>query len=365
MTTLKKVSSFLDNYFPLAWQEDYDNSGLIISNGNREISKVLVSVDITEAVVDEAIEEGCELIVSHHPLIFGNLKRLKGQTFVERAIQSVIKNDIAVYALHTNLDNHHLGLNRMLAGMLGLHKLQILRPKTGTLRKLVTFCPTEHANEVRKAIFEAGAGHIGDYDSCSYNTAGQGSFRALDNANPFVGNKNELHFENELKIEAIYPVHLEPFIIRKMIEAHPYEEVAYDILLLGNENKETGSGIVGYLPEKVIAKDFLEKVKSVCRLTFVKYTGNPEGKIQKVALCGGSGSFLIKDAMKAGADIFMTGDLKYHDYFIPEDTMLLADIGHYESEQFSKDLIVSLLKKNFANFAVLKTKHNTNPVKYL
>lgn len=365
MIQIKTITNYLDESFPLAYQEDFDNSGLLIGDPNQEISKALVCVDVTEAIIDEAIAGACGLIISHHPLIFGGLKRITGQTYVERVVQKAIKNNIGIYAIHTNLDNHMQGLNRMLAEMLGLSDLNILKPKQDTLRKIITFCPVEQAAKVREAIFEAGAGKIGDYDSCSYNTFGDGSFRPLNSANPFVGKPNELHFEKEVKIEAIYPAYLEKHIITKMIEAHPYEEVAYDILLLGNENRYVGSGMHGKLSEEISASDFLNKVKSVCGLPTVKYSGNIDQLISRVALCGGGGSFLIADAIRSGAQIFLTADLKYHDYFIPEGKMILADIGHYESEQFSKDLITQVLVKKFPNFAVLKTKVSSNPVKYL
>lgn len=362
---IKTITEFLDESYPLAYQEDFDNSGLLIGDLYKEINKALVCVDVTEAIIDEALENECGMVISHHPLIFEGLKRITGRTCIERVVQKAIRNGIGIYAIHTNLDNHIRGLNPMLAQRLGLSNLKILKPKLNTLRKIIIFCPHDHADKVRAAIFGAGAGQIGDYDSCSYNTFGEGSFRAMDNANPFVGKINELHFEKEIKIEAVFPVYLEKQIIAKMIEAHPYEEVAYDILFLANENKYIGSGIIGELEKAVQASVFLEKVKTICGLPTIKYNGDLEQAVSRVALCGGSGSFLIAEAIHARAQIFMTGDLKYHDYFIPEGKMILADIGHYESEQFSKDLIAQTLVKKFPKFAVLKTKEITNPVKYL
>ena len=361
----KHITQFLDSEFPLAYQEDYDNSGFQIGDPEQEINSVLVCVDVTEPIIDEAVETGCGLVIAHHPLIFGGLKKITGRNYVERVVEKAIQNRIGIYAIHTNLDNHYKGLNKHLAEKFGLSNLRILKPKSETLRKLVTFCPVEHAAKIRKAIFEAGAGRIGNYDSCSYNTTGEGSFRALDEANPFVGNIGEVHFEKEVKIEAIFPAYLEQNIVEKMIEAHPYEEVAYDILLLGNSDKYIGSGMIGELDEEISASEFLEKVKSICGLPTIRYTGNLTRIIKKIAVCGGSGSFLISNAIRAGANVFLTGDLKYHDFFIPENKIILADIGHYESEQFSKDLIAQVLMKKFPNFAVLKTKQNTNPIKYL
>lgn len=365
MIQIKTITGCLDQEFPLAYQEDYDNSGLLIGDPDQEITSALVCVDITEDVVDEAVQHKCGLIISHHPLIFGGLKRITGRNSVERVVLKAITNNIGVYAIHTNLDNHINGLNRMLAEKLGLTNLEILRPMQNTLRKIVTFCPPEHAEKVRTAIFEAGAGQIGNYDSCSYSSSGEGSFRANADANPFTGEIHKLHFEKEIKIEAIFPVYLEQQIIASMIKAHPYEEVAYDILLLGNNNKYRGSGIIGKLVSELPASGFLENVKYICGLPVLKYNGKLSQPVTTIALCGGSGSFLIQDALKAGAQVFLTADLKYHDYFLSEGKMVLCDIGHYESEQFSKDLIAQVLMKKFPNFAALKTKVNTNPVKYL
>lgn len=362
---IQEITHFLEEAFPIAWQEDYDNCGLQIGDPNREVNKALVCVDVTEAIMDEAIRKNCELIIAHHPLIFGALKKITGRSNVERLVQRAIQNNIGIYAIHTNLDNHSRGLNYILGKKLGISALRVLKPKTGTLRKIVTFCPEAHATKVREAMFKAGAGRIGDYDGCSFNIHGNGTFRPMEGANPFVGNHNELHTEPEVKIEAIYPVYLEQSIISEMVEAHPYEEVAYDILLLGNENKYVGSGMIGQTETRVPAIEFLERVKQVCGLKVMRFAGNPEKTISKVAFCGGSGSFLIPDAIKAGADIFLTGDLKYHDFFISFDKIILADMGHYESEQFSKDLIEQALVKKFPNFAVLKTEEITNPIKYL
>jgi dinuclear metal center YbgI/SA1388 family protein len=365
MIQIKTITEYLNQEFPIADQEDWDNCGLLIGYPYQEVTSALLCVDVTEEIVEEATRLKCGLIISHHPLIFGGLKRITGKTYVERIVQNAIKNNIAIYAIHTNLDNHINGLNYLLASKLGLSNLKILRPKPDMLRKIVTFCPPDHAEKVRNAIFEAGAGRIGNYDSCSYNSLGEGSFRANANADPFTGEIDKLHFEKEVKIEAIYPVYLEQQIIAGMIKAHPYEEVAYDIMLLGNKNTYRGSGIIGNIEPEILVYDFFEKVKKVCGLPLIKYNGNLDNRVATIALCGGSGSFLIRDAMKAGAQVFLTADLKYHDYFLPEGKMVLGDIGHYESEQFSKDLIAQVLMKKFPNFAALKTNTNSNPVKYL
>lgn len=362
---IKDLTRCLEDFAPIGLQESYDNSGLLIGLPDKEIKKVLITLDVTDEVVDEAIQGECGLIIAHHPLIFKGIKRLNGNSLTERLLVKLIKSDIAVYAIHTNLDNVKSGVNGMLAGKLDLRNVQVLVPLTGNLQKLVTFCPTNHADEVREAIFDAGAGHIGNYDSCSYNLDGKGSFRALDGADPFVGKKEVLHFENEVRIESIASKFKMPLIIKSMIKAHPYEEVAYDVYPLENENLGTGAGIIGELKNETDAKIFLVSVKNILGSKAIKHSPLIKRKIKKVAVCGGSGAFLISSAKRAGADIFITGDVKYHDFFEHHYEMTIADAGHYETEQFTKELIYSILKEKFPTFALLISKINTNPVNIL
>lgn len=361
---IKDVTEFLEERFPLSMQEEYDNAGLQSGDMNDIVCGVLVCLDVTADVIDEAVAAGVNLIISHHPLIFGGIKQINVSDQTGNLIIKAIRNGINIYSIHTNLDNSSFGLNLMLCNALEINKPRILRPKTSSLRKLVTFCPSEHAGNVRTALFSAGAGMIGNYDSCSFNTKGHGTFRALDNANPFVGNINQLHFEPEEKIEAIYPVHREHDIIRAMIESHPYEEVAYDILLLGNLNKYAGSGMIGETTTQM-AYLFLQKVNRTCNVPCIRYHGDLNKMITRVAVCGGSGSFLIADAKSEGADIFLTSDIKYHSFRNNDSSMILADIGHYESEQFGVELLTKMLTEKFTTFAVQKSLRDTNPVGYL
>lgn len=363
--TLSEITSYLQNEIPLALQESYDNCGLIISTSAAEITGALICLDITEQVIDEAIAKNCNLIISHHPLIFSGLKSLAGRNSTEQNVIRTIRENIAIFALHTNLDNHFEGVNRILCDKLGITNLQILRPLPGKLRKLVTFCPLSHAGKVREAMFNAGAGMIGNYDSCSFNVQGEGTFRALPGANPFVGAQGVMHTEPELRIETIFPEYAEGAVVSALKQAHPYEEVAYDIYPLGNTNPLAGAGMIGNLQEPVDAEEFLLHVKKILQTGCIRHTDLKNKKVQKIALCGGSGSFLIKDAISCKADIYLTGDIKYHDFFIPENQMILADIGHYESEQFTKELIYTLLKKKFTTFALFISGTNTNPVNYL
>jgi dinuclear metal center YbgI/SA1388 family protein len=361
---IKEIVKVLENYAPLALQEDYDNSGLLIGEPSAEISGVLITLDITEEVLDEALANNCNLVIAHHPLIFKGLKRLVGADPVQRLTVKAIRNNIAVYALHTNLDNSFHGLNARICDLLEIKNCRILSPGKGLLSKLVTFCPVDHTDRVRQALFDAGAGHIGNYDCCSYNVTGQGTFRASENANPFVGGKNELHFETETRIEVIFPNYLATPVVTALQKAHPYEEVAYDIYPLSNTAGFAGSGLTGMLDPPVQEKQFLEMIKKKLGIPYLRHSETIHHKISRVAVCTGSGSFLIPEAVTSGAQAFLTADIRYHDFFTADKQLLLVDIGHYESERFVKDLIYGILIEKFPNFAFLISKVNTNPVHY-
>ena len=349
---------------PFSLQEDYDNSGIQFGNPENEIKRGLVCIDITEEIIDEAIEKQCDLVISHHPLIFRGIKKLTGKHYTERALIKAIKHDISLISVHTNLDSVINGVNKKLAEKLGLTDLKVLQPRKGLLKKLVTFCPVDHAEKVREAIFQAGAGQIGEYDCCSFNLEGKGSFRGGDSTNPFVGEKGQIHYEPEVRIETILPDYLENVVLKAMFNAHPYEEVAYDIYPLDNTFDKAGAGITGKLPEQMTEKEFLVFVKDQLGIPVIRHSEFTGKKIVKVALCGGSGSFLIDRALSAGADIFITADIKYHDFFDVRGKMLLADVGHYESEQFTKEILYEIVTKKFTNFALLISDQSTNPVRY-
>jgi dinuclear metal center YbgI/SA1388 family protein len=362
---VKELISELNRIAPFALQEDYDNAGLLVGSMEAEAVKGLIAVDVTSAVLNEAVQKDCNVVLSHHPLIFGGLKNLTDSTDIGKMVAFAVKNDINIIALHTNLDNVAHGVNDILGQKLGLKNCRILQPLKNQLRKLVTFCPEDYTEKVSEALFSAGAGHIGKYDSCSFTGSGNGTFRAGEGANPFVGEVGKLHHESENRIETVFPAYLEKDIISALINAHPYEEVAYDIYPLSNSNPTVGAGMIGELEKETDTLVFLESVKKALCLPWIKYSGNKSKKVRKVAFCGGSGSFLIKQAISAGADVFLTGDLKYHDFFLPGGNMLLADIGHYESEQFTKELIFTLLNEKFATFALLQSEVVTNPINYL
>lgn len=363
---IAEITDFIETIAPLAMQESYDNAGLIVGDRKAEATGALVCLDVTEAVVDEAISLGFNLIIAHHPFVFGGLKKFSGDSAVERTLIKAIKNDVAVYAAHTNLDNMlQNGVNSRIADKIGLKDTKILAPMDGNLRKIVVFVPSSHAEAVRNAMLNAGAGHIGNYSHCSYNLQGQGTFKAGDGCNPFVGKIGEMHFEDETRVETIAPAHMTGKIVRAMLAAHPYEEPAYDIYPLDNSYAMAGSGILGTLPQPEDALAFLQKVKKIFGCGVIRHTRLPEKPIQKVAVCGGAGSFLIGDAMRAGADILLTADIKYHQFFDAQYSFAVADIGHYESEQFTKELFYELLTGKFSNFAVRLTEVNTNPIKYV
>lgn len=362
---INDITKFLESFAPTSLQESYDNSGLIVGSNNHEVNKVLVTLDITEEVLEEAIAEKCDMIVAHHPMVFKGLKRFNGSDLTERLVIKAIKSDIAIYAIHTNLDNVSGGVNGILAERLGLKNTKILLPKNEGLRKIVCFCPTEQLEKVQSAMFDAGAGHIGNYDSCSYYGDGTGTFRALDGSNPFVGNKNELHHENEKRIETIVPDYKVASVISAMIAAHPYEEPAYDIYKLENPNNSVGSGMIGVIESEMPITEYLNFVKKTLGTKFIKHNRLIDRPVKKVAICGGSGSFLINTAARQNADLFISADIKYHDFFEHLGKMTIADAGHFETEQPVKELIYALLKKKFPNFALQISKVGGNPVSFL
>ncbi|MEQ9100113.1 MAG: Nif3-like dinuclear metal center hexameric protein [Imperialibacter sp.] len=361
--TIKEITSYLETLAPGAYQESYDNAGLIVGNSSNRVTGVLISLDATEEIVDEAIATGCNLIVAHHPIVFKGLKTLTGSNYVERTVIKAIQHDVAIYAIHTNLDNVLDGVNAEIANIIGLENLRILAPKSGILSKIVTFCPKDNTEEVLAALHEAGAGQIGNYDHCSFRVAGTGSFQPNDRAVPHIGTAHQLELVHEDRLELIFPSYLSQVIISTLQTAHPYEEVAYYLSSLQNQNQEVGSGMIGTLPEPTEPEDFLGHLKQKFDLQVIKYTPVAK-KIHTVAVCGGAGSFLLESAKKQSADAFVTSDFKYHEYFDAEGKVLVADIGHYESEVSTKNLLHRKLKQKFTNIALRLSKANTNPVRY-
>ncbi|MCA5006593.1 Nif3-like dinuclear metal center hexameric protein [Sphingobacterium bovistauri] len=361
---IKEITSYLETIAPLAYQESYDNSGLIVGHPNDEVSKALISLDCTEEIVDEAIAKGCDIIISHHPIVFKGLKKFNSKNYVERTVIKAIKNNIALYAIHTNLDNVLGGVSSKIADKLELVNHAILSPKSELLKKLVVYVPRANVEDVRQALFDAGAGSIGSYDQCSYNTSGYGTFRPLEGANPAIGEMGTQERVEETKIEVIFPSQLERQIVVSMLAAHPYEEVAYHAITIDNKLQYVGSGAIGNLEVPIEASAFMAYLKEKLNLNVIRHTKFSDKKINRVAVCGGSGGFLLNEAKRSGADIFITADYKYHEFFDAEDDIIIADIGHYESEQFTQELLLEIIRKKFVNFAVLLTEIDTNPIKY-
>lgn len=354
----------LEEFAPLNYQESYDNSGLLVGNAEDQIHGVLVALDCTEAIVDEAISNHCNLIITHHPIVFKGLKKITGKNYVERVVLKAIRHNIALYAIHTNLDHVKYGVNGVISDRLGLKNTKILSPKNGLLKKLVTFCPTALAPVVRGALFEAGAGHIGNYSECSFNADGTGTFKAGVDTDPYIGEKGFQHHEEEVRIETVFLAQNERKVLLALLENHPYEEVAYDIYALENKLDTVGAGMIGWLEQEMDGPSFLRFVKDRMDASVIRHTELLPKKIKKVAVCGGSGSFLLQEAIAAGADAFVTADFKYHEFFDADKKLVIADIGHFESEQFTSDLIIDIIQEKFPDLSVRLTEQNTNPVHY-
>ena len=348
MTKIKDITRHLETIAPKAYQESYDNAGLITGDPSQECTGILVSLDCIESVVDEAIEKNCNMIVAHHPIVFKGIKQLNGKNYVEKTVIKAIKNDIAIYAIHTNLDNVDEGVNRKLAEVIGLQDLKILSPKKHVFQKLITFIPSKNTTEVLDAMHKAGAGHIGDYEKCSFRVTGKGRFKPSEEANPQSGEVNEINEVDEDRVELIYPSHLASSILSTLNEAHPYEEVAHFIHTIENHNSLVGSGMVGTLPSSLSGADFLDHLKERLNLKIVRHTALGVRPIKTVAVCGGAGSFLLGKAIQAKADAFVTSDFKYHEFFDAEGKTVICDVGHYESEIFTKDLLHSFLTRKIS-----------------
>jgi len=362
--TIKEIIHFLEQKAPPIYQESYDNSGLIVGNKDNICTGALICLDSIESIVYEALEKKCNLIVAHHPIVFSGLKSLTGKNYIERVIIKAIKHDIAIYAIHTNLDNVRHGVNQKIADQLDLTDTRILFPKQGLLKKLALFVPKTHLETVRDAIFDSGAGNIGSYDQCSFNTEGIGTFRPQESAQPFKGDINKRHLEEEIKLEVVFEPHLQSNVLKAIEKSHPYETVAYDLFNLNNKHSEIGSGMIGKLKEPISKQDFLQHLKNKLQAEVIRYTKSRNPMVETVALCGGSGSFLLSNAMAAKADVFVTADFKYHQFFDAEQEIMICDIGHYETEHFTIQLLGSWIMEKFPKFAVHFTEISTNPINY-
>ena len=364
MIQISNVVDYLEQWTPLSLQESYDNCGLLVGDASWELKGALISLDVTEAVVEEAIERGCNLIISHHPIIFKGLKKIVSQSYVERTVIKAIKNDIALYAIHTNLDNVWSGVNKKIADRLQLSETRILQPNSNFL-KITFFVPATHTEQVLKAVHAAGAGNIGNYSACAFRTSGTGQFTPIEDANPYIGQKLETEFVSEERVEVICPPHLQNIIVKKLLKSHPYETPAYDVMMLNNSYPYSGAGRIGLLPQPMEPREFIQHLKQSLNVSIVRCSPLVNKKIVKVALCGGSGSSLFSNAQKQLADVYVSSDFKYHEFFDANHATMIADINHYEAEYFTKELIHEYLCQKFANIALVLSKINTNPISYL
>ncbi|WP_395053148.1 Nif3-like dinuclear metal center hexameric protein [Flavobacterium sp.] len=368
---IKDLYPILEELAPLAYAEDFDNVGLLVGNKENEITGILVCHDALESVVDEAITTNCNLIICFHPILFSGLKKITGKNYVECAVIKAIKNDIAIYAVHTALDNHKNGVNKIFCDALGLKNCKILIPKTNFIQKLITYTTPENADKLRNSLFQSGAGTIGNYENCSFNSNGFSTYQGNENSNPVVGKKGELTQTDEIKIEVTFEKHLQSKILKALFSNHVYEEVAYEVYDIRNAHQNIGLGMIGELETPLSERDFLQFVKDKMQCGGIRHSKFLEKNVQKVAVLGGSGSFAIANAIAQGANAFLTADLKYHQFYESENQILIADIGHFESERYTKDYIVDFLKEKITNFAplleqvkIVLSQENTNPVKY-
>ena len=364
--TIVEITSAIEAFAPLALQEDYDNCGMQVGNRNSECTGAILCVDATEMVVQEAVDRGCNLVISHHPLIFKGLKRLTGATAVERTVIKALQNGVAIYSCHTAIDNATSGVSWEMARMLGIENVSVLGPQRDKLLKLSVMVPTTHCDDVKNALFKAGAGKIGDYDSCSFAVEGHGSFRALEGANPFVGQLGEVHIEPEVRIDVVMPRWLKGKVEASLIKAHPYEEPAYEFVAIENVLKLTGSGVVGELNEPISLKQFIEKVKCAFHSPIVRTNACDDSvEVSKVAMCGGAGGFLVQRAIGVGAHVYLTSDTRYHDFIDYKNDIIIVDIGHFESEQCTKNIFYRIIQEKFPNFALYYSDIEKNPINYL
>ncbi len=365
MITIKNITKSIEELAPLNYAEDFDNVGLLVGDYDTEVTGVLVTLDTLEHIVEEAIEKKCNLIVSFHPIVFSGLKKINGSNYVEKVIIKAIKNNIAIYAIHTALDNSFNGVNARLCDMLGLTNKQILIPQKNTIKKLLTYVPIENAERLRKAMFAKGAGKIGKYDNCSFNVEGFGTYRGGKDSNPAIGIKGVLHTEKEIIIGVIFERHLENVILKAMFDNHPYEEVAYEVTTIENKHQQIGMGMIAEFEQEMQEIDFLRYVKKTLNTNCIRHSELTGKTIKKVAVLGGAGSFATENAKLAGADAFISSDFKYHEFYKAENQILITDVGHYESEQFTKNLLVDYLTEKFSNFAIVLSNKNTNPIYYI
>jgi dinuclear metal center YbgI/SA1388 family protein len=367
MTTFSEVEQLFAEIAPISLAEGYDNVGLLVGSPSTEVTGVLTCLEVTEEVLDEAIENGFNLIVAHHPILFKGIKRLTGKGYVEKILLKAIKADIGIIAVHTNIDNAENGVSYQLAELLGLQGIEVLQPIAGKLGMLTTFSPVAGVPKILDALFTAGAGHIGKYAECAFRLNGLGSFKPLEGSKPKVGKIDELSLVQEQRLELIYPIYLEKKIFEALKGNHEFEEVAYYCTPTNNIWRQIGAGAIGELITPEPLSKVLDRIKKSLGIEHLRYSSPKKFEtdlISKIAVGGGTCSFLIGPAKAAKADLLLTSDLKYHEWFEAEDALSLVDVGHYESEIHIAQHFANFIRKKMPNIAVRLTTVTTNPVKH-
>ncbi|MBI4536287.1 MAG: Nif3-like dinuclear metal center hexameric protein [Ignavibacteriae bacterium] len=367
--TVREIQDVIEHWAPreIAWGQD--NVGLQIGNPASRLLGILIALDVTEKIITEARRHRANLIISHHPLLFKAPRSITPRNQVGRCIDALVKSGIALYSAHTNLDFAHGGTSWAIAEALGLTAVDFLYKPYKVQRKIVTFVPTDHVDRVAVAMAEAGAGRIGNYDNCSFRMLGTGTFKANERANPVVGSKNVLEKVAETRLEMVVDQWLVPGVLKALKQAHPYEEVAHDVYPTENESDAFGMGIIGMLVRPMTLKSLLALIKKKLGARALRCTGSLNHKVSRIAACGGSGSELLDEAVRARADAFITADVKYHTFHDANGRIALIDAGHYETEH----LVVQTMAKKLAqemrrmriHVPVFASRTSTNPIVYV
>ncbi|MEG1409914.1 MAG: Nif3-like dinuclear metal center hexameric protein [Terrisporobacter sp.] len=356
----------IENKYPLNLAYDWDNVGLLVGDFDAEVKKILVSLEANENVIEEAIKNNVDLIVTHHPFIFRKLNKINTRDLKGKLIHKLIKNDIALYSMHTNFDIAFDGLNDYFMEIMGFENTKVLDiTNSEVLHKIAVYVPLTHELVIREALGDVGAGHIGNYSHCTFNTPGVGTFRPEENANPFIGKIRETEEVKEVKIETIVPQSILQKTIDKMIKAHPYEEVAYDVYKLENKGNSVGLGRYTTLNQVMDLQSLCEKIKLKLNMDHIRVVGELNTKIKKVAVVTGAGSDMVSLAKSKNCNVIITGDVKYHEAQDALDMgMCIIDCGHFDTEDIFKDVIKRFLD-TFESVEIVKSEVNLNPFKII
>ncbi|MGM0602343.1 MAG: Nif3-like dinuclear metal center hexameric protein [Bacillota bacterium] len=371
MAKAQEIISLMGEIAPVKLAEEWDNVGLQIGDLSNEVNKVLLALDLNTEVIDEAVDNNCNMIITHHPVIFNGINSVSSESAVGDMIIRLIKNDIIVFSAHTNLDIVEEGLNDFICRKLGIEDFQPLDvTQIGNYYKFVVFVPENHIENIKSAVFKNGGGKLGNYSHSGFVSKGKGSFKPLKGSEPYIGSTEKIEEVDEIRLETIVAEDKLDKVLKAVLKAHPYEEAAYDIYEIKRTSNVDGIGRIGYLTDTMLLGDYINTVKEKLNLPYLKFVGKKDKKIKKVAVCNGSGADFIKKAGYKGADLYLTGDIKYHEAQHAEELDLaLIDIGHYESEIWVKELLYDKLtslaeKRNKKDVEFIISAVNTNPWNY-